>query len=367
MPSVNRAGADVEHQAAETAGGFQVLAAADSASRQEWLRRWAQWPGREPFAHPAYVELFLDPGEQAICLVWDRGGTSVLFPAVLRPLPPQLGRPGYDLTSPYGYGGPFLVAGTADGAAEFWAEFAAWARGQGIVSAFSRLSLFGDELLPVLPGVVRSSQRNVVVDLRPDADVLWRSYEHKVRKNVNRARREGLEFEIDPTGETMAEFEAIYEATMERRDAAESYRFAGDFFARIRDELGGSFVVAGVRDAGKLVSTELALVAGDKVYSFLGGTLQEAFPKRPNDLLKHELISWSKAAGKNYFVLGGGYGSDDGIFRYKASFAPGGQLPFSTWRYVVDPDGYQDLEARHAAAQAVLEGTRPAFFPAYRA
>ncbi len=343
-----------------------ALAAEDPDARQEWIERWRSWPGRDVGAHPGYVELFLDPDERAVCLAWESDGASVLFPLVLRDLPRELGRVGQDLASPYGYGGPFLVRGASDGAHGFWADMERWARAQGVVSAFARLSLFESELVPVQVGDVQSHQRNVVVDLGLDSESLWRAYEHKVRKNVNRARREGLEFQVDLTGDTLDEFRAIYQATMDRRDAAESYRFTDAFFNKIRNDLGGSFVLANVRDGGRLVSTELVLLSADKVYSFLGGTLAEAFPKRPNDLLKHELIMWSKSEGKRYFVLGGGYGSDDGIFRYKSSFAPTGHRAFSTWRWVLDDSAYQDLLDRRRMVEPAGWSPSPTFFPAYR-
>ena len=75
---------------------------------------------------------------------------------------------------------------------------------------------------------------------------------------------------------------------------------------------------------GRVVSTELVFVAAEHVYSFLGGTLTEALELRANDLLKHEIIRWARDAGRKTFVLGGGYGAADGIFRYKLSFAPKG-------------------------------------------
>ena len=59
-------------------------------------------------------------------------------------------------------------------------------------------------------------------------------------------------------------------------------------------------------------------------------------------------------------MLGGGYGADDGIFRYKRSFAPHGLVPFFVGRRVLEPELYDELTARVGGAG---EG---AFFPAYR-
>ena len=53
--------------------------------------------------------------------------------------------------------------------------------------------------------------------------------------------------------------------------------------------------------------------------------------------------------------------ADDGIFRYKRSFAPHGLVPFFVGRRVLEPELYAELTERAGGAS---DG---AFFPAYRA
>ena len=115
------------------------------------------------------------------------------------------------------------------------------------------------------------------LDLDPDA--LWRNYDHKVRKNVNRAKQCGLTTEIDLTGQRLEEFLAIYRATMDRREAAAVYFFPRSFFETLARQLAGQFVFFHVFDGATMVSTELVLVSVRHIYSSLGGTLAEAFPK----------------------------------------------------------------------------------------
>ena len=76
----------------------------------------------------------------------------------------------------------------------------------------------------------------------------------------------------------------------------------------------------------KIISAELVIYGSENAYSYLGGTDNNYFELRPNDFLKFEAIKWLKEKGLKNFVLGGGYGVDDGIFRYKKSFAPDGIL-----------------------------------------
>jgi hypothetical protein len=278
---------------------------------------------------------------------------GVLYPFHLRKLP--RGADGHDIVTPYGYGGAFRT-GEADADA-FWAAFDAWAAEHGVVSELVRLSLFRERLLPY-PG--RREQRLVNVVRALDSDP-WMEFEHKVRKNVNKARRSGVRVEIDETGARLDDFLRVYEGTLKRRDADERYRFPRDFFERIRDRLAGHFVFAHALEGNRVVSSELVLLSATTAYSFLGGTDEAAYAVRPNDLLKVELFRWAEAAGKRRFVLGGGYEDDDGIFRYKRSFAPQGLVPFEIGMRVLDQDAYDVLTKQTGGPGDT------GFFPAYRA
>jgi hypothetical protein len=317
---------------------FAVLTPDD----ERWLSAWEAWPEREVHAHPEYVRLFEDDGTRALCAVAD----GVLYPFLLRSDP-------VDVVTPYGYGGAFRTSDADAGA--FWGAFDAWAAEQGAVSELVRFSLFAERLLPY-PGEREPRLVNVVRDLEPAAEELWMDYEHKVRKNVGKARRSGLRVEVDETGARLDDFVRLYEHTLDRRGASARYRFPRAFFERIRDRLAGQFVHAHVLDGERVVSSELALLSATSAYSFLGGTDAAAFELRPNDLLKVELMLWAREAGKRRFVLGGGQQPDDGIFRYKRSFAPHGLVPFEVGMRIFDADRYAELS----------RGRETTFFPAYR-
>ncbi|WP_158862991.1 GNAT family N-acetyltransferase [Leifsonia sp. AG29] len=348
---------------------FRVLDAAVAADRQVWLEQWSEWPDREVQAHPSYVSLFADGDDRALAASWNSDAGTVLFPFVLRTIRVGEARdPGdalSDIVTPYGYGGAFSwnAADRADLAARFWAAFADWASDHRVVSEFLRLSLFEESVLPY-PGALEHKQDNIVVDVSLIEDDLWRSFDHKVRKNVNKARRSGIRIEVDETGARFAEFARIYESTMERRSADRGYYFEPDFFDSIHRGLPGHFAYFHALDGETVVSTELVLLSSNSGYSFLGGTREESFASRPNDLLKVEIMRWLAQTGRRWFVLGGGYQAGDGIFRYKRAFAPEGVRPFTVGTRVVDPDVYGAL-TRDRFGGAVPEDI--GYFPAYRA
>jgi hypothetical protein len=325
------------------------------ADSPDWLAHWSAWPEREPHAHPSYARLYEDAETRALCAAWRSGAGCVLYPFLLRELEP-FGADAADLITPYGYGGPFFWGddrvAVADG---FWRAFDEWAAGERVVSEFVRFSLFEDALLPY-PGEREQKLMNVVRDFDVTADELWMDVEHKVRKNVKKARRSGVRIEFDDTGARLDDFLRLYLDTLARREASERYAFPREFFAGIP----APHVYVHALHGDEVVSSELVLLSQHHAYSFLGGTRSDAFELRPNDLLKWELILWAKERGKRRFVLGGGYEDGDGIFRYKRSFAPHGLVPFEVGRRILQPELYSELTERVGGP---ADG---GFFPAYR-
>lgn len=344
----------------------------EGSDRQTWLKAW-EGTGREPFAHPDYVAIFSAPDETPhVAIVQTTYGTALL-PLVLRSIPGAFDTSGNALTdasSPYGYGGPFGT--TRESLAEAWSVIADWMETQGIVSLFGRLSVQSPVPDPVAGRIaVRSDADNIVVNLQRTVEEQWAHYEHKVRKNVKKALRAGLTVHVGTAFTDLPEFVALYSATMDRRGAADWYRFDHAFFASLTDQLAGSYVAAEVRDASnRLVSAELVLCSDAYLYSFLGGTLPDAFPHAPNDLLKHEVINYGRDSGRVGYVLGGGYSANDGIFRYKRSFDADGVVPFSRVEIMGSHRTYERLiDLRRAEMLDAGKGMQPAagYFPAYRA
>ncbi len=299
----------------------------------------------------------------------------VLFPFLLRDLSNEefwgQNQPkAKDIISPYGYSGAF-VWGKCDRykvSEIFWKHWNEWAVDNNVVCEFLRLSLFQDMLLPY-PGELEEKLINVVRTLNHSHDTLWMSFKNKVRKNVNRAKREGIKIEIDFTGKNLDEFLNIYKQTMDRRNARKMYYFPREYFESIINKLPGQFAFFYALWGKRIVSTELVLTSATTIYSFLGGTLSDAFHVRPNDLLKYHIMLWGKENGKSRYVLGCGYQPDDSIFRYKLSFAPNGVYPFFVVYRILIPQIYNDLieeRKRYGKIKGIAWKPQEGFFPAYR-
>lgn len=262
----------------------------------------------------------------------------------------------YDLSSPYGYGG--FIGNVSDWDA-LEIEWNQYCREQGYICEFVRFGLFS-EYWKNFSGEVVSVTHNVVRDLEMPLDEMWMDFKQKVRKNVKRALQYNLEILADPDGKYLEEFLKIYDHTMDRNDAKEEYYFSNRFFDII-NTMKDNHIYFHVLHDGKIISTELVLYGTENCYSYLGGTYREYYDMRPNDFLKYEIIKWAKEKKLKRFVLGGGYGSDDGIFEYKKNLAPNGIVDFWVGKKIFDKGKYEEL-CKMRGEDIALTG----FFPAYR-
>jgi lipid II:glycine glycyltransferase (peptidoglycan interpeptide bridge formation enzyme) len=158
---------------------------------------------------------------------------------------------------------------------------------------------------------------------------------------------------------------------MIRTNAAKEFFISSSDFQRFFRNNQTLSLICTVYSNGQAISSELVLVSDKTIYSFLGGTSVEHFDKRPNDLLKFELISWCRTNGKKYFILGGGLGEDDGIFKYKKSFFPNDVVQFYTGRKIIDKEKYKSLLDecnlfRRDLGFQELDINDTSFFPLYR-
>lgn len=265
----------------------------------------------------------------------------------------------YDLSSPYGYGG-FLAKGDPSDIQAILKEYDTYCKAEGYVSEFVRFELF-EPYRKYYTGQVETRTHNIVRSLEGTMEEILADFEYKVRKNYRKAVKNGLVILIDECGERLFDFLRIYYGTMERTEAKEDFFFKERFFKTL-NEMKDNVCYFHVLYEEKVISTELVIYGSENAYSYLGGTDSNYFSVRPNDFLKVEIIKWAKQKGLRNFVLGGGYGSDDGIFRYKKSFAPNGAVDFYIGKKIFDMEKYGML----MELRGDVNVCDSQFFPGYR-
>lgn len=262
----------------------------------------------------------------------------------------------YDVITPYGYGG---FTGRVSDYNKLNHYYMQYCKKNHFICEFVRFGLFG-EYYKHYCGDVQSCSHNVIRHLEISLDEIWMDFKQKVRKNVKKAIRNDLKILIDENGKHINEFLRIYYSTMKRSNAHSEFYFSKDFFENLNQMQDNTiYFYALYRD--KIISAELVIYGGENAYSFLGGTDSEFFDFRPNDLLKFEIIKWAKEKGLKNFILGGGYGEDDGIFQYKSCLAPHGIVDFYIGKKIYDENSYEKLISIRKNS---IKNEK--FFPSYR-
>ncbi|MBN1186673.1 MAG: GNAT family N-acetyltransferase [Bacteroidales bacterium] len=326
---------------------------------------------KNPYYSLEFFEVFSSGLRNLICFDWQKGSNHILLPGYIRDINDH--KDLKDFTSPYGYSGPVWSPEiNKKYLYPFWQEVQDWMVNNNIISSFIRFSLNNNHY--GFPGEVKQTLSNIKGRILP-ANQQWKSFERKVRKNVNKAKREGLTIRISSGNELsddlLDEFHQIYFHTLERKDAEKDFFFRKEGFRRFISQNGSNCLFVFTFQGTNIVSVEMILLLNDTLFSFLGGTMEKAFNKRPNDLLKYEVINWARENNYSYYILGGGYGSDDGIFEFKRTFFPNDVTKFLTGRLILDHEIYRYLVTKfysdNAFSESDLEMIRKRdYFPEYR-
>lgn len=335
--------------------------------RELWDATVKDFENYDVFYLNGYAQAFEDEGEGRPALIYtewgETRGINVILKRDIAECPFFQGilekKRYFDLSSPYGYGG-FLFKGDPQNFRMILKEYEEYCLERGYISEFVRFELL-EPYRKYYNGQTESRTHNIVRNLNGTMEEIYSDFEYKVRKNYRKAKKNGLEIIVDERGERLEDFLRIYYGTMERTEAKEEFFFKKSFFQTL-GKMKGNICYFHVLHEGEIISTELVIYGSKNAYSYLGGTDRRYFGVRPNDFLKVEIIKWAKEKGLKNFVLGGGYGKDDGIFKYKKSFAPNGEVDFYIGKRIFDMETYKELCRMRKMDEEIEEG----FFPKYR-
>lgn len=337
---------------------FHIWDVNNTADYNNWNQLIEQYFKSEPMIKASYYKLFSDSESLGMAVFYECSEGMIFYPFMKRKVPKLAGY--FDIISAYGYGGPYASPGiTPNQWSHFWELFDAWCQQNRIISEVIKFGLFGNENC-CYPGKIEAVMNNIVRPLGLSVEELYKDYEHKVRKNVKRAEKYKLSFVLDESEESIEKFLKIYYGTMDRRNADQMYYFEKDFFEFINSEMKNNSYIFFVNYEEIPISTELVLVSEENIYSYLGGTNPDYFEMRPNDYLKAKIIEWGIENGYKNFVLGGGHGSEDGIYRYKKAFSPSGIKEFKIGSRILDFEQYKQ------ACVKIGADWESDFIPAYR-
>lgn len=276
--------------------------------------------------------------EQGRCEVFEfehpLGKVSHLF--IKRLIPVCINEePYYDISTPYGYGGPCITdceeVHKCQVVQAFHDAFEEYCHKENIVCEFVRFH----------PLFTNAQDFSTCYDLtfrRHTTGTNLKDYDNPVKsefskskqKSIRKAMEAGVDYRVTVNPPSLEEFKEIYYLTMTRKNAASVYYFNDDYFENLLNYFGKQLVLAEVLYEGKVIAMGLNLVSGKTIHIHLSGTLEEYHHLSAAFVMRYALVMWGKEHGMELIHEGGGISgeADDPLYLFKKQFGKNTEFTF---------------------------------------
>ncbi|MFR1865553.1 lipid II:glycine glycyltransferase FemX [Eisenbergiella massiliensis] len=249
----------------------------------------------------------------------------------------------YDLTTPYGYGGP-IVDGKINNISVtvFMNEMAEYCRQHNIVSQFFRFSPWMMNHLVLDSFCEQKFLKHTIFMDTIDVPRIFDNMDSKNRNMVRKAIKYGVTITQD-SGERLEQFISIYNETMVR-DAAEQYFFfEKEYYMYIIKNMVNNVRFFYAEKEGEIISVAMILFGNKRAHYHLSGMRTDARGFGSMNLLLYEIACWASHEGVRLFHLGGGVNAEDSLFKFKKQFNKQGRFEFWIGANVFLQTEYEEL------------------------
>jgi hypothetical protein len=153
-------------------------------------------------------------------------------------------------------------------------------------------------------GMEATYSQNYILDLRVGRDGLWRGMEHRARKNVRQAEKNGITVRIADRPDDLDAYYAIHSATLNRNGESS---FPRRFFEVIWSNLHGQRLVLSLfaENAGCTVACANFAIYKNAAYYWTAGSNALGLSLRANILLQWRAIELLLECGVEWYDVGG--------------------------------------------------------------
>lgn len=249
--------------------------------------------------------LKLDPGEALLFYYKDEDG-EVAYPFIKRCISDE-NTPYFDVTTPFGYGGPILKAGKNHSklAANFRKAFVEYCQSEKIIAEYIRFH-------PLKENAQFFKDHLKISPLYETFTIKLKDYftSNKKKQLPNGSAEQDSDLVVKKLGTVrhMFEFLVLYYSAARRREEADSYYFfTNDYFETLISSMGPNLHLFGAYQENKLVSACYVLAMGDTIYYHLEGSLSEMESEKTLRTLLLKIAEWGEENYYAFFHLGGDF------------------------------------------------------------
>ena len=211
---------------------------------------------RDIYFREEYVRLYETDTEKAVCCMVNDGEQMMLFPFLSRTFDYQ-GQTLHDFETAYGYGGPIWHLANEKFKAAALQLLVDELKHQNYVAGFVRFHPLLVNYEGFSVGRLIEDRKTIAIDLSLNVNDIWMHEIHTKNRNViKKGEKSGLNFVVDNDFKYLPDFVRLYDATMDKLDAADFYYFKKQYYDELMKKLPNSFLGV-VLHEGKVVSAAI--------------------------------------------------------------------------------------------------------------
>ena len=271
----------------------------------------------------------------------------------------------FDISTPYGYGGPIILELKGDKTkliSEFDRKFSQFCFDYYIFCEFIRFHpLIWNELDFKVIINTYFQRKTVATVLKDSTDPFMEEFNRSARKSIRRVLQKDFVYEIIRAPDTLNQFINIYYDTMDRNAARSFYYFSQDYFDTLLKSFRDNILNINVFVDDICIASGLYFVYGKYLHAHLSGTKSEYLEFSPAYLLKYLTCQWSKDHNIDYIHYGGGISNDpeDSLLQFKSKFTRKGFFDFYIGKKIYNREVYAALVKKSKTENSY-------YFPQYR-
>lgn len=273
----------------------------------------------------------------------------------------------FDITTPYGYGGPIINNVVNNNKKKlidsYITSFNKYCKENNIITEFIRFHPVINNASDFEKSYVTTFLRNTVgTNLSITDNPILTELSKSARKNVRKSLKKGVTYEVDVEPSSLDDFIEIYYSTMNRNQADDYYYFSKDYFENALKYFKKNIITVKAFYEDQLIAMGFYFKYKKYLHTHLSGTLSEYLYLSPAYVLRHALIEWGKENNYNLIHHGGGKtnNKDDGLYKFKERFSKDTKFEFYIGKKIWNEQVYIEL------CNEVDADKDQSYFPAYR-
>ncbi|MNO46676.1 FemAB family protein [compost metagenome] len=307
----------------------------NSSHSEEWDVYLNQMDRKDIYFSADFFRLFEEEDHQQVELfVFKQGEKLVIYPYLLRsishlPAVVQLGLEGewYDISTPYGYGGP--ISNVPRGAErtelyrQFSESFTDYCKEKKIMTEFVRFHPLIGNATEYQQGLTTELNRNTIyMDLTVGSEsALIQNYGSNHKRNIRKLKLAPFTIRKSDLKDRIESFTELYYGTLNDLQADPFYYFPQKFIEDTSLLLDGRVELFEAMDGEKTVAASIVLLERPWMHYHLCGWDRAYLQWSPTKFIIHSAAVWGMENGYEKFHLGGGYKGNDELFQFKHRFA----------------------------------------------